>query len=80
MTAVEVRDLKKVIKDHIDHADERMLRLVRAIFEADQQEDWWDELTDEQRKDIDEGIRQGENGETIAHEEMMKKHSKWLTK
>ena len=40
--------------------------------------DWWDVISAEERKDIEEGLRQADNGELIPHEEVMSKYKKWL--
>lgn len=40
--------------------------------------DWWDEISAEERKEIEEGLRQADNGELIPHEEVMSKYKKWL--
>jgi predicted transcriptional regulator len=80
MTTTAIRDIRTEIKKYIDHADERMLKIVYRILEADQSEDWWDEISAEERDGIEEGIKQLKNGEGIPHEEVMKKYSKWLIK
>lgn len=45
-----------------------------------QQEDWWDQITDEEKADIEEGLAQADRGETVPHEEVMRKYDKWRTK
>ena len=40
--------------------------------------DWWDEISDEEKAEIKEGIAQADSGETISHEEVMAKYKKWL--
>ena len=40
--------------------------------------DWWDEISAEERKEIEEGLKQADNGELIPHEEVMSKYKKWL--
>ena len=81
--------MRKEVKKYIDLADERMLKAIHAMLETDLEEeisdkeisdDWWDEMSDEERASVEEGIKQLENGEGIPHEEVMKKYSKWLTK
>ena len=39
-----------------------------------------EELTEEQEKDLDEAIRQVENGETISWEEFLNSTQQWRTK
>jgi len=80
MTTVEVKDLKKEVKKYIDLADERMIKAVFAMLEADQHDDWWDKISDGERAAVETGLKQMEEGKTTPHEIVMKKHSKWLTK
>ena len=40
--------------------------------------DWWDEISAEERKEIEEGLKQADKGELIPHEEVMSKYKKWL--
>lgn len=40
--------------------------------------DWWDEISAEERNEIEEGLKQADNGELISHEEVMSKYKKWL--
>jgi predicted transcriptional regulator len=42
------------------------------------QYDFWNELPDEVKIEIDEAIRQADAGELISHEEVMKKYQKWI--
>lgn len=56
-----------------------MLVLKRNIEKTD--EDWWDELTDEQRKNIDISIEEcNDPSKLIPHEQVMKEAQKWLKK
>jgi len=38
--------------------------------------DWWDEISAEERAEIEEGLAQADRGELIPHEEVMAKHKK----
>ena len=76
----EIDILRKQVKKFIEKASEKELELVYHIFEATNNNDWWDEIDDEQKKAIDKGIAQLDNGEGIPHKEVMKKYSKWLKK
>ena len=80
MTIIEVKELKKEVKKYIDQADERMIKAIYAMLEADQHEDWWNTISDGEREAIDTGLKQMEEGKTTPHEVVMKKYSKWLTK
>ena len=80
MTSVEKKELKKEVKKYIDHADDRMLKAVRAMLQSDQEENWWNVISDEEKEAIEAGLKEMEEGKTIPHEDVMKKYSKWLTK
>jgi len=40
--------------------------------------DWWDEISVEERSEIEEGLAQADRGELVPHEEVMAKYKKWL--
>ena len=42
--------------------------------------DWWDEISEDERAEINEGIRQADNGEVISNEEVKKSYNKWLSR
>ncbi len=70
----ETEQLRNNIKQNIDHADEKTLRMVQAILEIEKEYDFWDDLPDEVKDDVEEAIKQGERGEGKSHEEVMKKY------
>ena len=80
MSAIAMKEMKAEIKKYIDSADERIVKIVHGILEADQADDWWDEISAGEREGIEEGITQLKNGEGIPHEQVMKKYKKWLKK
>lgn len=59
--------------------DERLIQALRSLLEFAQQQpnassasgDFWDELTDAQKKQIEKAIQQLDNGEGIPHESVM---------
>ena len=40
--------------------------------------DWWDEISTEERLEIEEGLAQADKGEFVPHKEVMAKYQKWL--
>ncbi len=40
--------------------------------------DWWDEISPEERSEIEEGLAQADQGEVTPHNEVMEKYKKWL--
>ena len=79
MTSTEL--LRKQVKQSIDKADVRSLRMVQAILDVDQEEeDWWDELPREVQASLEMALKESEEGKGIPHEQMLKKYSKWFKK
>ena len=60
-------DLKKLVSDFVGH----------RIKDSD----YWDELSDVEKKQLDIAIDESENESNhMVHEEVFKKYSKWLEK
>ncbi len=72
--------LRKNVKKYIETADERVVKMVHALLEADSQIDLWDELPSTVQQDVEEAIKQSVKGKGKPHDEVMKKYNKWLTK
>jgi hypothetical protein len=53
--------------------DESVLASIKKIFTT-KKKDFWDELSEEQKFDIEEGDRQIERGEFVLYEDLMKKY------
>jgi thiamine pyrophosphate-dependent acetolactate synthase large subunit-like protein len=43
-----------------------------------EESDWWDDLSEEEKAEIEQGLAEADRGEVIPHEEVMKKYKKWL--
>ena len=80
MGTLTKKDIRKEVKKYIDHADDRMVKIIYAMLEADQKGDWWDEIGDEERASIDKGLRQLKEGKGIPHEQVVKQYPKWFSK
>lgn len=77
---MSIASLKKEVKKNIDKADERVLKMVNALLLADQEDDWYEELSDDAKASIERGLEDVKNGRVTSHEVVMKKYKKWLTK
>ena len=53
--------------------DATIIASIKKIFNASKK-DFWEELTEAQKLDIEEGERQIERGEYVEYETMMKKY------
>ncbi|SFQ17367.1 hypothetical protein [Parafilimonas terrae] len=68
----EIATLREEVKSMIDAADEKTLRMMHAMLEVDSA-DWWNEMPEEIKSEIQESIKQADSGEGLTHEEAMKK-------
>jgi hypothetical protein len=65
---------KREVIDILEGTDDLSIILAVKKLLTKKKKDWWDDLTDKQKKEIEEGERQIERGEFILYEDMMKKH------
>lgn len=78
---MDVTELRTELHNKIDKiTDRNILQALRTLLsnKAIEKSDWWDTITEEERKEIELGLAEAERGEVIPHEEVMKKYKKWL--
>lgn len=75
-----MKQMRKEVKKHIDTADEKTVKMVYAMLEAEQEDDWWDKLPPKVRTEIDEALAELDKGKGIPHEVVLKKYSKWFSR
>ena len=63
----------------MDTKDEGLIMDIKA-FLLDRKVDWFDELGEEQQKDVLEGLSEADRGETVPHAEVVKLFGKWRLK
>lgn len=63
----------ELIKLLAETNDESIITSIKNIFNSEKK-DWWDELSEEQKFEIEEGERQIKRGEFILFEDLMKKY------
>ena len=57
--------------------DQTILEQINAILEQDEV-DFYDDLSDEQKASAQRGLNQVKSGETVSHTEIKKMYEKWL--
>lgn len=81
MQTMDVIELRTDLHNMIDKiTDSNILNAVKTLLsgKTTKQTDWWDTISDEERAEIEQGLAEADRGETIPHEEVMKKYKKWL--
>ncbi|MCP4457749.1 MAG: hypothetical protein GY816_06955 [Cytophagales bacterium] len=63
-TAVKYKMISKIISSN----DEGVLNSVKSILKIEDEPDFWDELSMNDRAAIDEGLNQLNKGQSVSHE------------
>ncbi len=78
MKAAEIRaDLYKLIEQTEDVS---ILKALKVLLkkQVKSEKDFWDDLPEALKSDIDKGLEEIENDEVMTHNEDMKKYEKWI--
>ena len=62
-----------LVKKLLETNDESIIVAIKKIFKTEKK-DWWEELSQEQKDEIEESERQIERGEFVLYEDVMKKY------
>jgi hypothetical protein len=82
-------ELKGELLDMISEfkKEEQLIKLHQFVKEmtyevaAEEEEDWWDELSNEKRERLEKAIAHSRiPANRIPHEEVKKRHAKWLSR
>ncbi len=60
-----------ILQTIINSNDEGLIMDVKALLD-DRKDDWFDQLSEEQQKDVLEGLAELDRGETVSHNEVVK--------
>ena len=75
MLIMDVIELRTDLHNMIDKiSDSNILNAVKTLLseKATKQADWWDEISEDERKSIEEGLAEADRGDLIPHEQVMK--------
>lgn len=70
-------DLAKKI---IDTEDKGIINHIKAVFDTHPEANWFENLPDDIRASVEQGIKEADNGEGTPHTVVMKRVKKWLKK
>lgn len=54
----------ELLKQISETTDEALLQQIQDLLSYGKEKDFWDDLTDQQKKDVDTGITQAKSGDT----------------
>ena len=54
--------------------------IIEKLIEMKQSytDDWWSELSDVEKKSVEKGLQDADNGKVLSQSEVRKKYEKWL--
>lgn len=55
---------------------ESLLARLQSVFE-EEKTDWWEDLSGEEQKDIEIGLKQADKGQFISDQDAMNRFNKW---
>lgn len=55
---------------------ETLLAKVKKVFE-DEHTDWWDDMNEDEKKEMETGLKQADKGQLTPHIQVMKRFDKW---
>jgi len=58
--------------------DDSIIERIKLIKMQYSPKDWWDEISDEEKAAIEEGLKDIREGRVVPHEEVKKRYEKWL--
>jgi len=70
----------KLVQYLLNINSEKAISRIKDFIVDQKQDDFWDELPQEVKMEVEEAISQLKNGEGIPHDKVMKKYEKWLKK
>jgi len=73
------KEIRADLHNMIDKiSDRKVLTAVKTLLsgKADRESDWWDTIGEEEREEIEQGLREADKGEVTPHEEVIKKYKK----
>jgi predicted transcriptional regulator len=72
--------LDKEIAQYLIHLNLKQKKTVLTVVKtfAEEQNDWWDEISQEQQQAIDKALAEIKTGKLTPHAEVMKDYKKWM--
>lgn len=82
MASVAIRDIREEVKQYIDRADAKLVKMIHAMLsvDADTESHWWTSMPDNIRAEVEASLSESERGEVMSHEEVMQKYPQWFTR
>ena len=74
------KQMRQEVKKYIDTADVKVVKMMHAMLEVDADNDWWDEMPDRVKAEVEVALTESEKGQVTPHAEIQKRYKKWIVK
>ena len=64
--------IRKEVKKYIDTADDKVVRMLHAMLEADADDNWFDAMPANVKADLKDSIAEADAGKLIPHQTLKK--------
>jgi hypothetical protein len=71
-------DKKRIIQWILELSEPQMIEKVKYLMATHSAKEWWDEISEEEKKAIEEGLAQINSGSGIPHQKIKDSYAKWL--
>jgi predicted transcriptional regulator len=71
-------DKKRIIQWVQGISEPKLLERIKYLMASESDADWRDDISEDERKAIEEGIQQINAGQWVSHEEVKNSYAKWL--
>jgi len=75
-----IRNIREEVKQYIDHADARTVKMIHAMLEVASDEDWWSSMPLDVAERVEMSINEADRGEFVPHEVVKEKFKGWFMK
>lgn len=80
MERAEMSEIRKEIKQYIDKADDKTVRMIHAMLEVDAETNWWETMPESIKADVQTALSQADSDNIISHDQVKKKYPQWFTR
>ncbi len=78
---MSLESIKFELVEKIIHTNNKdIINHIRAIFDTQQEDAWFENLPEDVKLSVEQGIKEADNGEGKPHTVVMKDLKKWLKK
>jgi predicted transcriptional regulator len=76
---MNIENEKKILIEWLSKInDESLIEKIMLLKENFKDDDWWQEISEEEKASIERGLEDSAKGHVISHDSVKKNYEKWL--